>query len=337
MRAASLGGILLAALLAFGLLANFAGEAASHDVRPAYLQIDPLGADEYKLTFRTPILSGVPLPVVLTLPEETKSVTPPRVQTLPGSRVEHRVVAVPGGLAGKFIGFAGLEATITDVLVRIGGPDGEGATTLVRPSRPVYEVAPDRGRLAVALTYFGQGVEHILYGLDHLLFVATLLLLIDGWRTAVKTVTAFTIAHSITLALATLGWVRLPPGPVEILIAASIVLVAVEAARREKGAMSATIRWPYIVAFAFGLLHGFGFAGALRAIGLPAGDIPLALLMFNLGVEAGQLAFIAVVVLSAGAIAKLIEIPRHSRIALIYGAGIVSTSWCLDRIVQVFS
>ena len=208
---------------------------------------------------------------------------------------------------------------------------------LVRPSQSFVEVDAACGRAGVALTYLVQRVEHILFGFDHLLFVASLLLVVSGWRMAVKTITAFTVAHSITLALATFGLVNLPPGPVAILIAGSIVLVAVEAARRERGETSATVRWPFIVAFAFGLLHGFGFAGALRSLGLPEADIPLALLTFNIGVELGQLAFVALALLAIAAARVLLPIPSHARLAATYVIGVTATLWVFERLSATFA
>ena len=315
---------------------NLICPTTAHDVRPAYLQIDELAPGRYALLWRTPLLSGAPLPVELKLPEKTRQFSPPRVQTLAGSVIERRVIDVPGGLTGQRIGFVGLEATITDVLVRLSDGNGNKTTVLVRPSRPWIEV-PDSGMIAVAVTYLRLGIEHILFGIDHLLFVLALLLIVRDWRMLVKTVTAFTVAHSITLALATFGLVRLPPGPVEIMIAASIVLVAVEAIRGERGRTSVTIRWPWIVAFVFGLLHGFGFAGALQEVGLPAGDIPLALLMFNIGVEVGQLAFIAVVVLAVSILKRIVTIPRWATLVPSYVIGLVASFWMFERLATGFA
>jgi hydrogenase/urease accessory protein HupE len=164
----------------------------------------------------------------------------------------------------------------------------------------------------VFVTYLHQGIEHIVFGFDHLLFVAGLMLIVRGWRKLVKAVTAFTVAHSITLTSATLGWATLPSRPVEAMIAISIVMVAAEVVRMERGQNSLAIVSPWTVAFAFGLLHGFGFAGALGDLGLPQGDIPLALLAFNIGVELGQLAFIAMTMIGLYSIRQLVNIPRHA-------------------------
>ncbi len=177
--------------------------------------------------------------------------------------------------------------------MRVQLADGGTTTTLVRPSRPWVEIpASAGGPFAIAGAFVWHGIEHILGGYDHLLFVFALLLIVRSTRALVWTITAFTLAHSITLALATLGVVHVPGPPVEAAIAFSILLLASEIVRMRRGESSVTARWPWVIAFCFGLLHGFGFAGALSEIGLPRGDIPLALFAFNVGVELGQLAFI---------------------------------------------
>ncbi|MCV3243824.1 HupE/UreJ family protein, partial [Mesorhizobium sp. ZC-5] len=184
----------------------------------------------------------------------------------------------------------------------------------------------------VARTYIVSGIEHILFGFDHLLFVASLMLIVRDWRMLVKTVTAFTVAHSITLTFATLGWATLPSAPVEVMIAFSIVLVGAEIIRMERGETSLTITWPWVVAFVFGLLHGFGFAGALVDVGLPRGDIPLALFSFNVGVELGQLMFIAAILVIVTAARQLFTIPRQAVIASAYGIGTMAAFWGVERL-----
>ena len=218
----------------------------------------------------------------------------PRRKQLPDSLVERRVIdAGAGGLAGKRIEFVGLQATVTDVLVRVQMLDGTHSTTLVRPSQPWVDIATSQGPLAVAGAYLTHGIEHILFGFDHLLFVLGLILIVRSTRMLLLTVTGFTVAHSITLSLATLGVLHMPAPPVEACIALSILLLASEILRRQRGEPSLTASWPWAVAFSFGLLHGLGFASALIDIGLPQSDVPLALFTFNVGVEVGQLAFIA--------------------------------------------
>jgi hypothetical protein len=318
-----------------GLL-GWASLALAHEIRPAYLQIDQIGADRYDVLWRTPRLSGMRLPVVLRFPDGVGDVTEPVERPLPDSVVERRVIAAPGGLAGKRIELVGLQATITEALVRTHTWDGSESTTIVRPSQPWLDVPARQGWIEVALGYLREGIAHILFGLDHLLFVAALMLIVrDGWM-LVKTITAFTLAHSITLTLATLGLAAAPAAAVDALIAISIVLVAGEIVRRERGEASLTSAWPWVVAFAFGLLHGFGFAGALVGLGLPQGDIPLALLSFNLGVEIGQLIFIAAVLITVRSMARLVPIPRPVLVASAYAIGIIAAFWSLERLDAAF-
>ena len=256
------------------------------------------------------MLAGMRLPVVLKLPGRVKNIKDPIVSELADLLVERRWVdAGPSGLAGERIEFAGLQLTITDVLVRIQTRDGIVSTTLVRPNRPWIEIATAPGLLAVAGAYVLHGIEHILFGFDHLLFVLALILIVRGRRMLLWTITAFTIAHSITLSLATLGLVHVPGPPVEAMIALSILLLACEIVRSQRGQVSMTAQWPWVVAFSFGLLHGFGFASALTQIGLPQSDIPLALFTFNVGVELGQLIFIAVI-LGLLAAARRFSLPQ---------------------------
>jgi len=310
--------------------------ARAHEVRPAYLQIDEVAAGRYHLLWRTPVLAGMRLPVVLRLPDDIHDVVDPAAQELSDSLLERRVLdAGPTGLAGKRIEFVGLQATITDVLVRVQLLDGTHSTTLVRPSRPWVDVATSQGPLAVAAAYLSHGVEHILFGFDHLLFVLALILIVRSGRVLLWTITAFTLAHSITLSLATLGVVHVPGPPVEATIALSIILLACEIVRLTRGEPSLTQRWPWVVAFTFGLLHGFGFAGALVDIGLPQGDIPLALFSFNVGVEVGQLIFIGAV-LAVLAAAKRIRFPllveRRAPSVAAYAIGIMAAFWFIERL-----
>jgi hydrogenase/urease accessory protein HupE len=241
------------------------------------------------------------------------------------------------GLAGKRIEFAGLQVTVTDVLVRVQMLDGTHSTTLVHPSQPWVEITMRQGPLAVVGAYLAHGVGHILFGFDHLLFVLALILIVRSTRTLLLTVTAFTIAHSITLSLATLGLVHVPGPPVEACIALSILLVASEIARLQQGQPSLTATRPWAVAFAFGLLHGLGFASALIDLGLPQGDIPLALFAFNVGVEVGQLAFIAAV-LGIVRLGRLVPIPPIAgyrlRTATSYVIGSVAAFWFIERLAS---
>lgn len=309
---------------------------SAHEVRPAYLQIDQIGAARYSVHWRTPLLSGVRLPVILRFSDGIQLVTGPAEQVLPDSVVERSIIEAPDGLVGQRINFVGLQASITDAMVRVKLADGTVTTTMVRPSQAWVEIQPQQGFFQVVALFVVEGIEHILFGFDHLLFVLALMLIVRSTRTLIFTITAFTVAHSITLTLATLGWVALPTGPVEIMIAFSIVLVCSEIVAMERGKTSLTISAPWVVAFAFGLLHGFGFASALQNLGLPQGDIPLALFCFNLGVEAGQLIFVALILAAAGLLRKILEVPRRAVLASAYSIGIIAAYWTLERLYSTF-
>ena len=328
--------VLLAVLAVLGMLLASLTHGEAHEIRPAYLQIDQVGPDRFDVLWRTPLFSGNRLPVALRFPDGTRDVTKPSEQFLPDSILERRIIEAPDGLAGKRIDIVGLQATITDALVRIGMQDGSQSTTLVRPSRPWVDVPETQGWLDVVALYLQQGVEHILFGIDHLLFVAALMLVVRDWRMLVKTVTAFTIAHSITLSLATFGVVTPAAAPVEAMVALSIVLAASEAIRLQRGGSSLTTQWPWIVAFAFGLVHGFGFAGALKDLGLPSSDVPLALFSFNVGVEIGQLLFIGALLGIVHAARIIFKIPRRAPIAAAYAIGAVAAFWSVERIATIF-
>ncbi|WP_436117480.1 HupE/UreJ family protein [Phyllobacterium sp. LjRoot231] len=325
--------------VAFGVVALFfalMASAAAHEIRPAYLQIDQTGPNRYNVIWRTPLLSGMRLPVALRFSDAVKNVTEPAERELPDSIVERRVIeTTDGNLAGERLDFVGLQATITDVLVRVKLLNEPVSTNLVHPSQPWVDIASQPGRLEVAKTFVVHGIEHILLGYDHLLFVLALILIARSWRALLLTVTAFTLAHSITLTIATLGFVHIPGPPVEAAIAFSILLLACEIVRIHNGQTSLTAQRPWLVAFAFGLLHGLGFAGALANLALPAGDIPLALLFFNVGVEIGQLMFIAAVIAAIGFTRMLKYPPMVGRTAFLAGAyaiGTMASFWFVERV-----
>jgi hydrogenase/urease accessory protein HupE len=309
--------------------------ASAHDARPAYMQVTEVAPQRYEIIWRTPVLSGMRLPVVLRFPANTRNITEPVLRELSDSLVERRIIETGGGLAGTRIEIVGLQATITDALVRVQMLNGSYSTTLVRPSRPWIDITTSRGLLAVAGAYLMHGIEHILFGYDHLLFVLALILIVRSARVLLVAVAAFTVAHSITLSLATLGVVHVAGPPVEATIALSILLLACEIIRSEQGQASLTAKWPWVVAFSFGLLHGFGFASALSEIGLPQGDIPLALFSFNVGVEVGQMIFIAVV-LGALKCASLIRLPAmvelRAKSVTAYAIGIMAAYWFIERL-----
>ena len=309
--------------------------ASAHESRPAYLAVTETAPDQFSVLWRTPVLAGMRLPIVLKLPDRVKNVKDPVVAELADSLVERRWVdARPKGLAGERIEFAGLQLTITDVLVRVQMLDGTHSTELVHPSRPWIEITTPRGTLATAGVFLMQGVKHILLGVDHLLFVLGLVLLVNNRWMLIKTITAFTVAHSITLALATFGYASIPVPPLNVAIALSILFLGPEIIRAWRGQTSLTIRQPWIVAFAFGLLHGFGFASGLTQMGLPQNDIPLALFSFNIGVELGQLGFVALVLLLEKSF-KVLEVrwPRAIELFPAYAVGGLGAFWTIDRLI----
>jgi len=262
-----------------------------------------------------------------------EELTPMATQLTGNAAVQTWRLRLLAPLRGRLLHVDGLTSTMTDVLVRIQFADGASWVTRLTPQAPQVRIPEHQGRGSVAVIYLVLGVEHILLGIDHLLFVLALLLITSGIRRLALTITAFTLAHSITLALATLGFVRMPPPPVEAVIALSIVFVAAEILRARRGEEGLTARAPWIVAFTFGLLHGFGFAGALAEIGLPAGQIPLALFFFNVGVEVGQLVFVAAILaIIAMARRTRVELPHWAALAPPYAIGCIAMFWVIQRV-----
>jgi hydrogenase/urease accessory protein HupE len=323
-------------VVAYLLLAG--AVASAHESRPAYLEIKETAPGQFSVLWHTPVLAGMRLPIVLKLPDDVKNLREPNVQELSDSFVERRWIdAGPTGLAGKRIEFPGLQFTITDVLVRVELLDGRKWTTIIHPSQPWVEIAASQTWLGVAGTYIVQGIRHILFGADHMLFVLGLLLIVkDRWM-LLKTVTAFTVAHSITLAIATLGYAEVPILPLNAAIALSILFLGPEIVRSWRGQTSFTIRHPWVVAFAFGLLHGFGFASALTSAGLPRHELPLALVSFNVGVELGQLGFIALI-LGLERSFRILEVrwPRWAQVLPGYTVGSLGAFWTVQRVALLF-
>jgi hydrogenase/urease accessory protein HupE len=323
---------LLAGLLLFMLFP--VGIAWAHEARPAYLEIKEIAPGQFSMLWRTPVLSGMRMPLVLKLPADIKNLQEPTIDELADSLVERRLIdAGPNGLAGKRIEFVGLQASITDVLVRVEMLDGRNWTTIVRPSQAWVEIAASQSRMAVTGTFIVQGIRHILFGADHMLFILGLLLIVKKRWMLLKTVTAFTCAHSITLAIATLGYAEAPMVPLNAAIALSILFLGPEIVKSWRGETSFTIRHPWVVAFAFGLLHGFGFATALTSAGLPRHELPLALLSFNVGVEIGQLSFVALILLLERSF-RLLEIrwPRWVEAVPGYTVGSLGAFWTWQRL-----
>lgn len=325
-------------LLILAACVAFAFTASAHEVRPAYLELRETASDTYDVLWKVPARGGNErLGIYVRLPNDTRQITEPRGIAAGGAWIERWRIERPGGLAGQTIHIDGLVAAGSDVLVRIEHADGSTQTTRLLPSRPSFVVEAVASPWRVAATYLTLGVEHILGGIDHLLFVLALLLLVKGCKRLVGTITAFTLAHSLTLAAATLGFVHVPSPPVEATIALSIVFVAAEIVHGRQGRPGLAVRWPWVIAFTFGLLHGFGFAGALSAVGLPQNSIPVAPLFFNVGVELGQLLFIAAVfaVLALGRkITRSVAVPHPAWAWRVppYAIGTVAMFWVIQRV-----
>ncbi len=256
-----------------------------------------------------------------------------------GCRAEaNQLQCGPAGLQGR-LKIDGVGERYSAAMVKVQWLDGQTRVytlTGAHPTVQLYGAADDpRGMGEVALAYTGLGVEHILSGFDHLLFVIALLFLVGFQRRLVWTISAFTAAHSITLALSALGWLVLRPPPVEASIALSIMLVAGEALH---GRQTLARRWPALVAFLFGLVHGLGFAGALQEIGLPENHLLVALLTFNLGVEIGQLLTVAAAGLLFLALRRLPVLAQaKARLVALYGIGGVAAYWSIGRIVALLA
>jgi hydrogenase/urease accessory protein HupE len=322
------------ALLLLAFLAAFASGLSAHEVRPAYLELRQTSSETYDAFWKVPGQGeSMRLGIYVELPPGSTNVTAPRASMDNNAFTERWTIKRPGGLAGGTIHIAGLTATMTDVLVRLERLDGSSQVTRLTPSTPSFVVEAAPRALEVARTYSVLGVEHILTGIDHLLFILALLIITGGGWKLVKTVTAFTISHSITLTAATLGFLHVPQRPVEAVIALSIVFVAAEIVRIHRGLRSITARAPWLVAFTFGLMHGLGFAGGLSEAGLSAGHVPMALLFFSGGVEAGHFIFIGVVLAFIAVVRHIrIPFPRWAELVPPYAIGSVAMFWVAQRI-----
>jgi hydrogenase/urease accessory protein HupE len=325
-----------ALLVLVAVAALSAGRVAAHEFDPGYLSLTETAAGRFEVQWKVSIVGGLYEVLAPRLPGSCELDADLRTYVLRDAQIQTTELYCPEGIAGLTLGIGGLPATRTDALVRIDYLDGSSFLSRLTPDDPTLVVPAQPSAWDLVWTYFVLGVEHILIGIDHLLFVLALLLLIHGVRRLVLTVTAFTVAHSITLAATTLGWMSVAGAPVEATIALSILFLATQLARadgpREAASSDLTARFPWIVAFSFGLLHGFGFAGALAEVGLPDRAIPIALLFFNVGVEAGQLIFIAAVLATGWLIRRIaVPVPAWWHRAVAYGIGSVSAYWVIDR------
>ncbi|MCO4811915.1 MAG: HupE/UreJ family protein [Gammaproteobacteria bacterium] len=327
-RIGNVRALLLAAVALLPLTTN------AHEMRPGYLEIRETAVDTYEVLWKVPAQGdNRRMSIYLRFDDDVSLITEPVAAFVGNTHIQRMKIERDGGLTGSTVVIDGLAASLTDVLMRLERIDGTDITHRMTPDDPSYVFEADPSAWQVAWTYMALGVEHILSGVDHLLFVLALLMVVVGWRRLVGTVTAFTVAHSITLALAALGFVRAPGPPVEAIIALSIVFVAAEIIRGRQGHPGLTARLPWIVAFSFGLLHGFGFAGALSEIGLPQSSIPLALFTFNVGVEIGQLMFIAAILLLYGLGKRFRPVPPEWAWRIpSYAIGGIAAFWVFERI-----
>ena len=310
----------------------------AHEVRPAYLQLHQTSAETYDVFWKVPGRGdNLRLSLYVEMPAKCSDASQRRGVFGDNTFIEEWIVKCAGGLTGGTIQIAGLKATMTDVLVRLERLDGTTQVTRLTPTASSFTVEAAPMSTQVAATDLHLGIEHILTGWDHLLYILAMLLLVRGWRRVVLTMSAFTATHSLTLTAAALGWVHVPQRPVEACIALSILFVASEIVRAHKGQSGLTERWPWAISFTFGLLHGFGFAGALSEVGLPQKAIPVALLFFNAGVEIGQLIFIAsicAIAILARNGARKMTLPRPSWAWRVppYAIGAVAAFWFIQRL-----
>lgn len=306
--------------------------AYAHEIRPAYLELAEESEGIFQASWKQPVADGRRLALEPVLPLDCASLEEPQIRVVEGAVVSRWRVACP--MREGLIAIAGLERTLTDVFIEVRYLDGDVRRAVIRPGEAGLELGS--GASFGARAYLQLGVEHILSGPDHLLFVSGLLLL-ARLRRLIFVITAFTLAHSLTLALTSLGWVRLAAGPVELMIAVSILLLAVEAMRVIEGRPSFTAQRPWLVSFGFGLLHGFGFAGALGDIGLPVGAELAALFYFNVGVELGQLLFIGALLSMIFILVQVLKVRLSSlQRAAAYCVGISGAYWVIERFGALF-
>ena len=325
------------AILLLLLVGSLPGVHANADeIRPALLDVKEQNTGLIAVTWKVPTRNGRALAITPKLPTNLELVGAPSVRDVPGARVESATYKSAGtSLTGQKIAIEGLSALATDVLLLVQLQNGQQHSAILRPTSPEFTIPLEASRLAIAADYWRMGTIHILEGADHLLFVLALLLIVAGLGALLKAVTAFTVAHSITLAMSTLGVIHLPPAPTEAIIALSIVFLAAEIVHKRRGQVGLAERWPWLIAFSFGLFHGLGFAGALSEIGVPQAEVPLALLMFNVGVETGQLLFIAVVLALLALLKKLpLAAPEGAWRVTPYAIGGLAAFWTIQRVMS---
>jgi hypothetical protein len=304
------------------------------EFRPALLEVTEQETGWVEVTWKVPTLGEQVLAISPVMPEFFKPFGPGSSQRVPGALIETKSYTTDGqALHGAMLSVEGLAAVPTDVVVRISLLNGTEHSAILRSNNTSFTIPEQISNGELAVSYWRMGTIHILEGFDHLLFLLTLLLIVNGIWPLLKTVTAFTLAHSLTLALATLDLVHIPQVPTEGVISLSIMLLAVEVVRKNQGQLTLSERFPWLIAFTFGLVHGLGFAGALYEIGVPQHAVPLALLMFNVGVETGQILFVLTVSLI---LAGLSHLHGHTALTLVratpYAIGGVAAFWTIDRV-----
>ena len=324
----------IAAIVLVGLCVS--NSAHADEIRPALLDIKEQNTGLFAVTWKVPKRGDRVIPLAVQLPESLVLVGAPSGQDVPGAWVERTTYrnSAPT-LTGQTVVIEGLAAVQTDVLLLIQLKEGGQHSAILRPASPEFTIPQEASSLKIAADYWRMGTIHILEGVDHLLFVLALLLIVNGFGPLLRAVTAFTVAHSITLALATLDVIHVPSAPTEAIIALSIVFLAAEIVHKHRGQIGLTERWPWLIAFLFGLFHGLGFAGALSEIGVPQAEVPLALLMFNVGVETGQVLFVAVV-LSLLAVLKRLPLtpPAGAWRVAPYAIGGLAAFWTIQRVIS---
>ncbi len=325
------------ALVLLGLFVGTVLQAHAHTSLPGYLVLQENKPGSFDLIWKVPTAEGPP-PAIYPLFPASCTVSPLVAEQTAGALLERGTLQCGAkGLQDATVSISGLSVTILDVLVRITFADGTSMQHMLKPLETSFVIHQDGKNHVDAWGYVSLGIGHILYGIDHLLFVLGLLLIVRGARLLLKTITAFTLAHTITLGLAVFGVVHVAPTPVEAVVALSVVFLAVELAHSYRGKQGLTFRQPWIVAFVFGLLHGFGFAGTLSRLGIPSRDIPQALLFFNLGVESGQLAFVAVFLGFVYSLRSLeIRWPAWTERLPAYAIGFVASFWFIQRCAIIF-
>ena len=307
--------------------------SVADEIRPGYLSLTEQPNNVFAVTFKQQQNQGTPL-LKAQLPENCSDRSPISSRTIRGSTVSRWMIHCASGMKGSYISIGGLLTSQTDVLVQIHWSDESSNSTILTAAKPGFLISDVTPTAEIVASYFLFGIEHILIGTDHLLFVFALMLIVTNTRKLLVTITSFTLAHSITLAASTLNLVHLPQQPVEAVIALSIMFLAAEILHGKQGHPGLAARFPWLVAFIFGLLHGFGFAGALAELGLPQDAIPLALVFFNLGVEAGQLIFVGSIIILGLLVQRFAESLLHDRYqtVLVYLIGSLASFWMVQRI-----